>query len=34
VFHLTPEEAQRRYFDGRHDGLRAYRVSELMDAVV
>ena len=34
VFHLTPEAAQRRYFDGRRDGLRVYRVSEMMDAVV
>jgi methyltransferase (TIGR00027 family) len=34
VFHLTPEEAQRRYFDGRRDGLQVYRVSEMMDAVV
>jgi O-methyltransferase involved in polyketide biosynthesis len=34
VFHLTPEEAQRRYFHGRRDGLRVYRVSEMMDAVV
>jgi methyltransferase (TIGR00027 family) len=34
VFHLTPEEAQRRYFEGRRDGLRVYRVSEMMDAVV
>jgi len=34
VFRLTPEEAQRRYFDGRRDGLRVYRVSEIIDAVV
>jgi methyltransferase (TIGR00027 family) len=34
VFRLTPEEAQRRYFDGRRDDLRVYRVSEIMDAVV
>jgi methyltransferase (TIGR00027 family) len=34
VFHLTPEAAQRRYFDGRRDGLLVYRVSEMMDAVV
>jgi methyltransferase (TIGR00027 family) len=34
VFHLKPEEAQRRYFDGRRDGMRVYRVSEMMDAVV
>jgi O-methyltransferase involved in polyketide biosynthesis len=34
VFHLTPEEAQRRCFDGRRDGLQVYRVSEMMDAVV
>jgi methyltransferase (TIGR00027 family) len=34
VFRLTPEEAQRRYFDGRRDDLRVYRVSEITDAVV
>jgi methyltransferase (TIGR00027 family) len=34
VFRLTPEEAQRRYFDGRRDGLRVYRVSEIIDATV
>jgi len=34
VFRLTSEDAQRRYFDGRRDGLRVYRVSEMMHAVV
>jgi methyltransferase (TIGR00027 family) len=34
VFQLTPEEARRRYFEGRRDGLVVYRVSEMMDAVV
>jgi len=34
VIRLTQEDAQRRYFHGRRDGLRVYRVSELMDAIV
>jgi methyltransferase (TIGR00027 family) len=34
VFHLTPEEAGRRYFQGRRDGLRAPEWAQLMTATV
>ena len=32
VVHLTPEEADARYFAGRRDGLRAPRVAQLISA--
>ncbi|MBV9014078.1 MAG: class I SAM-dependent methyltransferase [Alphaproteobacteria bacterium] len=32
VVHLTPEEANARYFDGRRDGLHAPRVAQLISA--
>jgi methyltransferase (TIGR00027 family) len=32
VVHLTPEEANARYFTGREDGLRAPHVAQLMSA--
>jgi methyltransferase (TIGR00027 family) len=34
VFHLTPELAQSRYFNGQRDGLRASRLEQLMAAIV
>jgi methyltransferase (TIGR00027 family) len=34
VFHLTPEEADARYFAGREDGMYAGRVSQLISATV
>jgi methyltransferase (TIGR00027 family) len=34
VFHLTPEEAQARYFAGRHDQLRAPHMEQLIAAIV
>lgn len=34
VVHLTPEEADERYFRGRRDGLRARRGEQLMRAIV
>jgi methyltransferase (TIGR00027 family) len=34
VFHLTPEEAQARYFAGRHDQLRAPHLEQLIAAIV
>ena len=34
VFHLTPEEAAKRYFGGRHDGLRPPKWMQVMSATV
>jgi len=34
VFHLTPEDASRRYYEGRTDGLRAPVLEQLMVACI
>jgi hypothetical protein len=34
VFHLSPEEANRRYFQSRRDGLKAPIAEQMMGATV
>lgn len=34
VFHLTPEEATRRYFSGRLDGMRALELEQIISATI
>ena len=34
IEHLSPEEAEERYFQGRTDGLRAPAIQRLLSAIV